>query len=394
MIQSILNTRSWAMVPEVLEQFLARIANIDHSESSLNGELKAIYQEDFDPKKATYEKKNGIATIFIHGPLLKRSGGFFAWLLGIGSYQQIGKAYQQAMVDPDVKGLFLDCDSPGGSVDGCSDLADIIYQSRGKKPSIAFCDGTATSAACWIATSAKHTILANEGTMTGSIGVFGVHFDVSAMAEKEGIKPTIFSAGKYKSVGNKYEPLSDSDKKIIQEPLDKHHDIFVKAIARNIGVPVENLNADLRESKIYLGSEAVKVKLAQEILSRKQAVEKLKGLIGSKYNGGSPAAKVQNSTIKGKNNMEYKNIDLVSIVSAINAIDDIDVLAKLESGLTAEFSCRLIASPNWVETEKIDSLKKHTKMMIGNRRLHILSKPAFLKERDEYNLGKAIAKGK
>ncbi len=92
--------------------------------------------------------------------------------------------------------------------------------------------------------------------------------------------------------------------------------------------------------------------------------------------------------------MEYKNIDLVSIVSAINAIDDIDVLAKLESGLTAEFSRRLIASPNWVETEKIDSLKKHTKMMIGNRRLHILSKPAFLKERDEYNLGKAIAKGK
>jgi len=111
----------------------------------------------------------------------------------------------------DVGAIVIDVDSPGGTAAGLSGVTDKIYALRGKKPIIAVASDLMASAAYYLG-SAADEVIADPDSLTGSIGTIGVHVDWSAALEKAGLKVTMIYAGKYKSEGNPYEPLTDEAK--------------------------------------------------------------------------------------------------------------------------------------------------------------------------------------
>ena len=282
-IQSILNENAWMMEPKALEQFIYQVhQNITFKEENIKPEMFGIILGDDDDDKKLYRMDGSIAVIEIRGSLLKRSSGFLAFLFGVGGMETIGKGFKKALADPEVKGIFLDTDSPGGSADGTFDLADIVYAGRGQKPILAFADGKMTSAAAAIGSGADYVVAANEITNMGSIGVYGVHIDYADRAKELGIKPTVFHAGKYKAIGNQFEHLSGSDKKYIQESFDYLHTQFINLVSRNTGIPIDNLDSDLKEAKIFMGSQAIAVGLANAVMNRDQAMALLRDVAEGK----------------------------------------------------------------------------------------------------------------
>jgi ClpP class serine protease len=202
----------WAILPPKLLDILSVLHSKEHGEllddEKLEAKVEAVNNAD-----KRYIVEDEIAIVPIYGILSKRFNIISA-LSGGTSYELLEKDIRAALSDNDVKGLFLDVDSPGGAVDGMVDVTDVVYNARnGSKPIMAFCDGLCASAAYHIASASNYIIAANSTTQLGSIGVVTApHFDYSKKYVKDDIKVTTFFAGRYKMTPNKYTPLSKDDK--------------------------------------------------------------------------------------------------------------------------------------------------------------------------------------
>ena len=138
------------------------------------------------------------------------------------------------MDDKDVTGIFLNIDSPGGTVQGTAQLAETIYKGRGRKPILAFANGSMTSRCLLDRKRADQIILADQTTQTGSIGVVGTHLEYSEQAKQKGIGIHVFSAGKFKKAGNMFEKLSENDIKYIDSQFAYLHNVFIVGVEKNL----------------------------------------------------------------------------------------------------------------------------------------------------------------
>lgn len=206
----------------------------------------------------------GVAVLDLEGPLAKRLSTVSAICEGT-STNLIADYFQQAVEDPEVKGIILNIDSPGGAVDGTMDLARAIYAARGKKPILALADGQACSAAYWIGAAADAFYLANETTMAGSIGVVFTHVDQSKALEKAGLVVTEITAGKYKRAISSYKPLDEEGKAILSELADDIYTLFVNDISSFRGVPVEQVLDRMAEGRVFMGQKAIEAGLVDGV---------------------------------------------------------------------------------------------------------------------------------
>ena len=158
-----------------------------------------------------------------------------------------------ALDNGNVKAILLRIDSPGGTVDGCKELADFLATAGQAKPVYAYVDGQATSAAYWIASTAKH-IAAPETATVGSIGIRTLHADWSAWNEKAGIKYTHITAGDYKAAGNEDSPLDEGSLGYIRSQLQAIWDIFTRDVALNRGIGQQSVKN--QQAKVFLADEA------------------------------------------------------------------------------------------------------------------------------------------
>jgi len=374
-IQSILNEQFWYMDPNALQKFMLKIQNTDLKQESFNPEFILQFNEDTDEDKKPFEMQNGIAVIPIQGSLVKRASGFMAWLYGVVGMAQMGENIDKAIADPDVKGIFLDVDSPGGSVDGTSDLADIVFNARGRKPIISFADGQASSDAAWISSSADFVAVANENTRLGSIGVFGVHFDVVDLAKKIGVKPTVFSAGKFKAIGNEFEHLTKSGKAYIQSDFDYLHELFISAIARNTGIAKSKLNSDLKEAKVFMGSQGIAVGLAHEIMNRQQAIALLSDVAEGKTTFDEHKTKMESINFQGgeKNmDLEAKVKDLETKLEAAQTL----ITEMNTSNKTAELNAEITELKAEIESLKVTITENATSAEALNAEIETLKTSA------------------
>lgn len=180
------------------------------------------------------QQEGGVAIIPLRGVIANRIS-MLGEMSGGTSSEGTARAFKAALSDGQVKAIVLDVDSPGGAVSGTDELSSMIFNARGGKPIVAHVNASAASAAYWIASAADEVVVTPSGSV-GSIGVFGVHDDVSAALEKVGIKKTIISAGKFKVDGNPYQPLGEDAAARMQARVNAAYDMFVKAVARNRNV--------------------------------------------------------------------------------------------------------------------------------------------------------------
>ena len=226
---------------------------------------------DFNPQAITQNTVNRSAVIAVHGVLTYRPD-IISMLFGDGTdYMSIREQFQAALDDGDTDRIILDVDSPGGEVAGMFDLADDIFNARGKKPIIAVLNESGYSAAYGIASSADRIYAPRTGG-AGSVGVIAVHIDQSGYDEKLGVAYEVIKAGQFKDDFDPHSPLSADARARIQAIIDADYELFVNLVARNRGLNPSDVRA--QEAGLYYGKAAVDAGLIDAVQSWKQVASK------------------------------------------------------------------------------------------------------------------------
>ena len=252
--------------------FLAQLDRI--SQMNLLAHVEIHQAEEPAPMaRVAKEKASGqqsIAVVRIQGTMTKRGSS----LSDAGSTVALRQSIRQAARDPDVSGILLVIDSPGGTVAGTADLGREVVKARESKPVFAFVEDLTASAAYWIASQADRVYANNKTAMVGSIGTFVGLYDSSARAAKEGIRPVVIKAGKYKGTGFDGAEITDEQKAVWQELVDLQQAEFTAAVAagRRLSKPAAE---NLVQGRVWMAAEAVHLKLIDGIQTYQETVAEL-----------------------------------------------------------------------------------------------------------------------
>lgn len=252
----------WAILPERLETILAILDRHDAGIPLAEGERAAMLAATGRP---TVQTVSSVAVIPLVGPLIPRADGL-AEISGATSLASFSKAVRAALADPSISAIVLDVDSPGGSVFGVEEAGDVLASAKGQKPIVAVANPWAASAAYWLASQASEFVITPSGQV-GSIGVLGVHDDVSKAAEQLGMKRTFVFAGRYKTEGNEFEPLGDPARAHMQGMVDAYYATFVQAVARGRGTSQKAVREGMGEGRMLLAAPALAAGMVDRIES-------------------------------------------------------------------------------------------------------------------------------
>lgn len=216
-----------------------------------------------------YNVADGIAYVQVAGLLTKRPD-CMAWLMGMPNTTYIGlrRTLSLADADPEVQSKKLVVDSPGGGVSGCFDAADDIL--KGKKPTDVYVQDECASGAMLLAAGARH-VSSNKNAIVGSVGVYTTLTDSSKMNANIGRQVHVVKAGRHKAIGVPGAPVEEPQLQQVQKGVDSVHSLFLRhvAIARH-GMTAAKL-ASIADAGVYIGQEAVKAGLVDNVESMEQS---------------------------------------------------------------------------------------------------------------------------
>lgn len=258
-----------ALHPSKAEVIMASVMDrfgISKIESSLAMEDDDWYGYDDNRGRESkrdpgYDVVAGVAVIPICGTLVQKLGSLRPYS-GMTGYDGIRQAFLTALADPEVSGICLDIDSPGGEVAGCFDLVDDIYNARGAKPIHAILSENAYSAAYAIASAADRISVPRTGGV-GSIGVITMHLDWTQRIKEDGLKVTIITFGSRKAEGSPLRELSEEAFNAIQQDINAMGELFVSTVARNRGMSAKVIKST--QAACFMAADGVEIGLADEV---------------------------------------------------------------------------------------------------------------------------------
>jgi len=154
----------------------------------------------------------------------------------------------EAAGDDTIKGIFLDIDSPGGTVNGTPELAEFVRAYN--KPVAAFTRGMMASAAYYIG-GAADVVMATPSAEVGSVGVIYPFIDSSEAYAQEGLKVDLITAGKHKGAGFDGTSLTDEQRALMQADVDLVHGEFMDFVTRTRDIAEEDM-----EGQTFTGNQA------------------------------------------------------------------------------------------------------------------------------------------
>lgn len=183
------------------------------------------------------------------------------------------KQIEEIKKNPNIKGVLLIIDSPGGSVGASIEIANMIKDLRDSMPVIAHVEGSMASGS-YYAGMYSDKIIANRGSLIGSIGIIINGYNIKPLLDKIGIKEQTLQEGEYKTIGTFTREWTPKEREYLQSFLKKQYNLFVNDVleARSLSNTDPKVFA---EGKIFTASEALKLKLIDEIGSRSQAIKEL-----------------------------------------------------------------------------------------------------------------------
>lgn len=269
----------WALMPERLQAFSSIVSRWAQGGKPSDEVMAGIATaRETRAARAQHNVRSGagaIAVLPLYGVITQR-GNMVEDVSGPGSVstQLFGSALRDALNDDTVSSILIDIDSPGGSVYGVSELADLIYKSRGQKPVVAIADSLAASAAYWLGCAASEFYITPGGEV-GSIGVWQAHFDYSEAYAEAGVAPTLISAGKFKVEGNPYQPLDEEAKAFMQSRVDDYYNAFTKTVSRGRGVSIAQVRDGMGQGRVLGASAALEQKMVDGITTFDDLVKKM-----------------------------------------------------------------------------------------------------------------------
>jgi signal peptide peptidase SppA len=256
----------WAITPAGLETILDIAARQNEPPEAVAAKLGRELQNTH-----RLEMRENIAVLPLVGPLF-RYANLFTQVSGASSYELLAKDFTAALENPEVQAIVLNIDSPGGEVNGCAELADMVYEARGTKPVIAYASGDAASGAYWIAAAADEIVVSKTSAL-GSIGVVGVY-----QGGKDTDTVEVVSS---QSPFKRLDPGSDEGRARLQKRIDAMAGVFVDAVAKYRGATPTHVQEHYGSGDVFIGGDAVRQGLADRVGS----FEKLLSELGSKTEG-------------------------------------------------------------------------------------------------------------
>ncbi len=198
----------------------------------------------------------------------------------IADSRKIVKDLRRYRKNPDIKAILIRIDSPGGAVAPSQEIYDelIEIQNEGVKKVVSSMGSVAASGGYYIA-SATDLIVANPGTLTGSIGVIMELTNVEGLLQKIGVEGIIIKSGKNKDVGSPFRKMKKEERELLQNVLDDVHAQFIEAVAQGRSLDIETVRK-LADGRIFTGRQAKAVGLVDELGSLQAAIEILADMAG------------------------------------------------------------------------------------------------------------------
>ncbi len=181
--------------------------------------------------------------------------------------------------DSSVKAIVLRIDSPGGGVVVSQEIYNAVKNARKEGKKVVASMGTVAASGGYYVAAAADRIVANPGTLTGSIGVKMEFANIEKLLEKIGVKGMVVKAGEYKDVGSPFREMSEQEKKLLQDVIDDVHSQFIKAVAEGRNMQEAEVRA-IADGRIFTGRQALDLKLVDQLGDLADSIKVAGELVG------------------------------------------------------------------------------------------------------------------
>ncbi len=178
-----------------------------------------------------------------------------------------------------VRGVVLRIDSPGGAVAPAQEIYNEIMKLRANHKTVYASMGTVAASGGYYIACAADYVLANPGTLTGSISAVMAFNNIEELTKKVGVKPKVIKSGKFKDVGSPLRSMTPEEQRLLQDVVDDVHEQFVQAIAKGRNLPPSEIHK-IADGRIMTGQQALKLKLIDEVGGLEKTIELLAKKIG------------------------------------------------------------------------------------------------------------------
>ena len=179
--------------------------------------------------------------------------------------------------DPQIKAIIVRIDSPGGAVAPAQEIYDEINKIKdANKIVYASLGSVAASGGYYIACAANY-VIANPGTLTGSIGAIMAFNNIEELAKKIGVRPAVIKSGAFKDSGSPLRSMRPEERKLLQHVVDDVHQQFVRAVSLGRNLPEDEVKL-FADGRVMTGKQALEFKLIDEF----GGLEKTKEILGKK----------------------------------------------------------------------------------------------------------------
>jgi protease-4 len=175
--------------------------------------------------------------------------------------------------NPLVKAIVIRIDSPGGGVVPSQEIHDAVKRIRDKHNKLVIASmGTVAASGGYYIAAATDRIVANPGTLTGSIGVIMELANVEGLMKKIGVESVVIKSGDHKDLGSPFRAMNGEDRHILQNVMDDVHSQFIEAVAAGRSLDIKEVRA-LADGRIFTGRQAKTAKLVDELGDLNDAIK-------------------------------------------------------------------------------------------------------------------------
>jgi protease-4 len=241
-------------------QFAARFGMVEPLDFEV--ETPPRFREVLEQKGAA-ESRDRIVRLDLEGLI---ASGAAEDLFGGGGMdlESIKRALRQASGDSAVKAIVLRIDSPGGEVTASDTLYHAVKEAATKVPVVVYMDSMAASGGYYVSCGATR-IIANETTLTGSIGVIIQSLNYSGTFGKIGMETMTFASGVFKDTLGGARPMRDDERAYVQGLVMKMYDRFLAIVSEARKIDRETLKNGIADGRVFTGGEALAKKLVDQV---------------------------------------------------------------------------------------------------------------------------------
>ena len=240
-------------------------------------DIKQLTLADMEGVKGKKNEGDQIAVYYAYGEIVDSETGSVMDTEHNIVANTVCKDLEKLTNDDDVKAVVLRVNSPGGSAYASEQIWRAVTNLKAKKPVVVSMGGYAASGGYYISCAANY-IVSEPTTITGSIGIFGMFPDFSGLlTEKLGVKFDEVKTNKHAAFGTVARPFNAEEMALLEQYIGRGYNLFRKRVADGRQQSIEQIE-EIAQGRVWLGNDALKIKLVDEIGGLDKAIAKAASL--------------------------------------------------------------------------------------------------------------------